>query len=161
VTTSEVVTVETSEDWVAFRGLVLEYAASLGFDLDFQDFDDEVEHFDAHYTPPDGIALLAVHDGVPVGSAAVRRFDAESAELKRMWVQPAARGHGLGRALAVRAIDHARSRGYRRVLLDTVDELKVARHIYERLGFREIDPYRPNPLQTARYFGLDLDAARS
>jgi carbonic anhydrase len=153
---TRVAPVDDAAGWEAFRALVLEYSASLGFDLDFQDFEGEVAHLDAHYAAPDGVALLAHVDGEPVGCVAVRRFDAADAELKRMWVQPRARGRGLGRALAAAAVDHARTRGYRRLLLDTIAEMTVAHHIYTRLGFREIDAYRPNPLASVRYLALEL-----
>jgi len=157
VTAGAVRAVETDDDWTAFRVLVLEYAESLGFDLCFQNFDDEIDHLPAHYGAPDGVALLAFHVDAPVGCAGVRRFDAtDYAELKRMWVRPDARGAGLGRALARRAIEHARTSGYQRLLLDTLEEMAAARHVYGTLGFREIDPYRANPIDTARYLALEL-----
>ena len=73
-----------------------------------------------------------------------------------MYLEPAARGTGAGRALAEAAIAAARSLGYRRLLLDTVSRLATAIAIYEALGFVEIDPYRHNPMADARYFALDL-----
>jgi GNAT superfamily N-acetyltransferase len=148
--------VGSDRDWAAFRRLVLDYAASLGFDLCFQGFDDELEHLDAYYGGPDGVALLAFVGDEPVGCAGVRRFDEHDAELKRMWVHPNGRGRGIGRLLAERAVAHAHDRGYRRLLLDTLEEMTAARRIYGELGFREIDPYRANPIATARYLALDL-----
>jgi carbonic anhydrase len=156
VNDARVAPVVDAAGWDAFRSLVVEYSSSLGFDLDFQDFEGEVAHLDAHYAPPDGVALLARLDDVPVGCVAVRRFDAADGELKRMWVRPDARGHGLGRALAAAAVDHARARGYQRLLLDTIEEMSVARRIYAQLGFQEIDAYRANPLASARYLALEL-----
>ena len=86
----------------------------------------------------------------------MRRFDERDAELKRMYLEPAARGRGAGRLLAEVSISVARSLGYRRLLLDTVARLGTAIAIYEALGFVEIEPYRHNPLEDARYFALDL-----
>ena len=62
----------------------------------------------------------------------------------------------MGRALASEAVDAARVLGYRRLLLDTVDTMAAAIAAYESLGFVGIEAYRPNPLDGARYFALDL-----
>jgi carbonic anhydrase len=156
VRTSEIRVVTTAEEWSTFRALAIEYAEYLGENLCFQGFDDEITHADHYYGAPDGIALLAHLDGEPVGCAGVHRFAGGDAELKRMYVQERARGHGLGFALANRAIAFARERGYERVLLDTLSRLHAALHVYAALGFREIDAYRPNPLAGVRYLALDL-----
>ncbi len=137
--------------------LIRAYLASLPFEVDFQDLDGELGDLPSSYGPPDGAArLVRGDDGVAVGVVGVRRFDEHDAELKRMYLEPAARGTGAGRALAEAAIAAARSLGYRRLLLDTVSRLATAIAIYEALGFVEIDAYRHNPMADARYFALDL-----
>jgi len=145
--------VSTAEDWAAFRALVEEYSQWLGVDLCFQGFDEEITHLPAHYGPPHGVALLADD----AGCAAVRPFDdAGTCELKRMYVRERARGRGLGRALAERAVAEARALGYRTMRLDTLATMTAAIHVYESLGFREIDAYRTNPLDEPRFFELAL-----
>lgn len=152
-----VVAAETAEDWADAERLIRTYLASLPFEVDFQDTEAELAALSETYSPPDGAALLVREGASPaVGFVGVRRFAEGDAELKRMYLEPVARGAGLGRALATEAIEAARSLGYRRLLLDTVASLTTAIAIYEDLGFVQIGPYRHNPLADARYFALDL-----
>jgi putative acetyltransferase len=154
-----VVAAETPEDWTDAQRLIRAYLAELPFEVDFQDVDEELASLSAAYAPPDStILLVRGPDGAAVGVAGVRRFADGDAELKRMYLEPAARGGGIGRTLAEAAIREARARGYRRLLLDTVASLSAAIAIYEALGFVEIDAYRFNPRPDARYFALDLQA---
>ncbi|MDP1818376.1 MAG: GNAT family N-acetyltransferase [Acidimicrobiales bacterium] len=144
-------------DWASAERLIRAYIDSLPFDMSsFQDLDREMTHLSEEYGPPSGRALLASVDGADVGFAGMRRFDEGIAELKRMYVDPPCRGAGVGRALAVAAVDAARALGYRRLVLDTVSRMTAAIAIYEGLGFTPIPPYRHNPLPDAAYFALDL-----
>jgi len=138
------------------RELVREYSASLGVDLSFQNFEQEMAEFPAHYTRPDGRALVAVEGGEAVGVVGVRMLSSEICELKRMYVRPEFRGRGIGRMLAKRAIKEARDIGYVRMRLDTLSRLKEAVSLYESLGFKEIAPYRVNPNKGVIYMELDL-----
>lgn len=140
----------------AFAHLVEEYLASLPFSLDFQDVARELADLPAAYGPPAGAAFLATEGERIVGCAAIRPLSADVAELKRMYVVPEARKRGHGRALCEAAIEQAGRLGYRWLRLDTVAEMEAAAHIYEALGFRPIAPYRENPLETARFYELDL-----
>ena len=138
-------------DFDAARALFLEYAAWLQEDLCFQGFEQELATLPGKYALPDGRLFLACCDGKPIGCVAVRRFDAESGELKRLYVQPNYRGHGIARALGAAAIDAARATGYRRVVLDTLDRMTAARALYAAAGFREISAYYPNPIPGAQF----------
>jgi ribosomal protein S18 acetylase RimI-like enzyme len=129
------------------RTLFREYRDELGIDLSFQDFDSELAD------PLDVYELVLVAEG---GCAALRRIDDETCEMKRLYVRPAARQGGLGRALAEAVIAHARARGYDRMLLDTLPSMAEARSLYESLGFRETDAYRFNPVEGTTYLELDL-----
>lgn len=147
---------ERSEHYEAVRSLFEQYAASLGFDLSFQGFREELRALPGEYAPPGGALLLAEREGRPVGCIALRRVDAATCEMKRLYVAPAERGTRLGRALATTLIDLARGRGYARMRLDTVPAMREAKHLYESLGFREIEPYRYNPVEGATFMELVL-----
>jgi GNAT superfamily N-acetyltransferase len=134
------------------RVLFHEYAASLPFALDFQDFDRELADLPGAYAPPRGALLLARG----AGCVGLRPIDEATCELKRLYVRPSARGTGLGRRLTEAVIAEARRLGYARMRLDTVAGMDAAQSLYERLDFREIAPYRPNPVPGARFLELEL-----
>jgi ribosomal protein S18 acetylase RimI-like enzyme len=148
------------------RSLFREYAGSLGFSLGFQGFAEELAGLPGEYAPPRGRLLLAYARsepgglGAPAGCAGLRPLEDEVGEVKRMYVPPAFRGRGLGRLLAVRLLAEARQAGYRRLRLDTIATMKEALGLYRSLGFRDIPPYRFNPIPGAVYLELDLDAPR-
>lgn len=141
------------DDLDPVRALLREYEASLGVSLDFQGFDDEVAELPGAYAPPGGALLIAAEGA---GCVALRRIDDETCELKRLYVRPEWRSHGLGRQLTAAALERARALGYRRVRLDTLPGMERAQALYAELGFREIAPYRPNPVPGARFLELDL-----
>ena len=150
------------DDLAHARALIEEYSASLGISLDFQDFERELATLPGDYAPPGGALLLARLDGAVAGCVALRRIDGEACEMKRLYVGSVARGRGLGRALAEAAIERARTAGYRRMRLDTLPSMAAARALYLALGFREIAPYRFNPVEGTSFLELDLhDSGRT
>jgi ribosomal protein S18 acetylase RimI-like enzyme len=138
------------------RELLLEYARSLGFDLCFQGFDQELAELPGQYAPPKGRMLLAMDEGVPAGCVALRESSPGVCEMKRLYVRPRFRSRGVGRRLAESIVREAREAGYKAMRLDTVPWMKEAIAMYESMGFRDIEPYRPNPMPGARYLELDL-----
>ena len=139
------------------RELFLEYAKSLGFSLCFQSFDQELAGLPGDYAPPDGCLLLAEYEGSLAGCVALHKLETGIREMKRLYLRPQFRGKGVGRRLAESVIAKARSIGYQRMRLDTVEPMmKDAVALYRRLGFREIAPYRPNPIEGAMYMELAL-----
>ena len=143
-------------DLARVRELFVEYAAWLNVDLCFQGFDAELAGLPGSYARPDGRLLLAMRDGQAAGCIALRRFDARSGEVKRLWVRPAFRDAGLGRTLATQVIAAARDTGYRRLVLDTLAPMASAIRLYRSFGFSEIPAYYHNPLPGAVYMGLEL-----
>ncbi|MDX2202592.1 MAG: GNAT family N-acetyltransferase [Hyphomicrobiaceae bacterium] len=132
------------------------YAASLSIDLCFQGFEEEVAQLPGAYAPPGGVLLVAQAGGAVLGCGAMRRHDAETAEMKRVYLVPAGRGQGAGLALVEAILAAARKACYRRMVLDTLPELAEAQALYRRLGFREIAPYYHNPAPGVVYLGLEL-----
>ncbi len=148
---------ESGEHIAQARELFEEYARSLGFSLCFQNFDKELAALPGDYAPPDGRLLLAECEGKLAGCVALHRLDPGICEMKRLYLRPQFRGRGAGRLLAERVIAEARNMGYRKMRLDTVEPvMKDAVAMYRRLGFREIAPYRANPMAGAMYMELDL-----
>ena len=140
----------------AVRALFREYADWLGVDLCFQGFDAELATLPGKYAPPDGRLLLARDGAAAVGCIGLRRVDATTGEVKRLYVRPAARGQGLGGELARRVVTAAREIGYRRLVLDTLEPMAEARRLYGSLGFRAIPAYYANPLSGVIYMELVL-----
>jgi putative acetyltransferase len=154
---------ESPDDFACGRVLIEAYAASLGVDLEFQGFSGEVARLSVEYARPAGALLLArdTKTGTPLGCVAVRRLERDVCEMKRLYVAPEARGRGVGRALVVAIIDEAHALGYERMRLDTLISMHAARQLYTALGFREIAPYRYNPLDGTSYMELALGERRS
>jgi GNAT superfamily N-acetyltransferase len=138
------------------RTLFGEYAASLRFSLEFQDFERELATLPGDYAPPDGALLVARVDGSACGCVGVRPFEPGTCELKRLYVRPVKRSAGVGRLLTEAAIDRARQLGYGRMRLDTLPGMERAQGLYLALGFHEISAYRANPVPGARFLELDL-----
>lgn len=148
-------------DIATARALFEEYAASLDVDLCFQNFAQELATLPGDYAPPRGCLLLAEREGRPIGCVALRPLDEAGAagpigEVKRLYVRPAARGTGLGRALAQAVITRARALGCRELRLDTLATMGEARALYASLGFRACAPYYRNPLPGVTYMALAL-----
>lgn len=131
------------------RELILEYARETGVDLSFQHFDEEIASLDTFYE-----AILVAGDDA--GCVALRRIDDEVCEMKRLYVRPAFRGRGVASALVRAVIERARERGYKRMRLDTLPTMTEAMALYERFGFRDIPPYRYNPIEGSRFMELAL-----
>jgi putative acetyltransferase len=157
VNTISITQAQSTRDIEQIRALFQEYAQSIGFSLCFQGFDAELAGLPGEYAPPYGRLLLARFDERPAGCVALHRIDAEICEMKRLFLRPEFRGHRLGRALIDGILSEARQIGYRRMRLDTVEPVMGdAVALYRKYGFREIAPYRHNPMPGTLYMELDL-----
>jgi len=142
------------EDLERVRELFVEYARSLSFHLSWQNFDEELATLPGRYAPPSGRILLARHDDAFVGCVALRQIGEGICEMKRLFVQPASRGKGIGKALAQAIIEEARRIGYKRMRLDTAFEPALS--LYKSLGFRQIPPYQYVPIEGVIFMELEL-----
>lgn len=146
------------EDLKATADLFSAYVTSLGRDLGFQDFNNEVNTLPGKYAPPNGELLVACdHQGNIVGCVAVRplQFD-DCCEMKRLFVTPSGRGFGLGRKLVDAILDTASSLGYREIRLDTLSSMHKATELYEKSGFKRIEAYYETPLADTIFYARSL-----
>jgi GNAT superfamily N-acetyltransferase len=145
-------------DGAVVRELFAEYADSLGIDLSFQGFASELAQLPGKYVPPLGDILIARDAaGMVLGCVALRPTALPgTAEMKRLYLRPAARGQALGRRLAEAILARAREAGHARVMLDTLASMHAARRLYVELGFRPVPPYYDNPLPGTLYMALEL-----
>ena len=138
------------------RELLIEYAASLGFDLHFQEFKKELAEFPGEYAPPEGRFLFAQEGEKTAGCVTLRKISQGVCEMKRLYVRPEFRKKGIGKKLAKAIIEAARKIGYKHMRLDTVPFMKEAIPLYRSLGFKEIESYRYNPIEGAKFMELDF-----
>jgi carbonic anhydrase len=144
-----------SQDFLDAKQLILEYVSWLGFDLAFQNFDQEMAGLPDMYNPKYGGLFIAYLDAKPVGVAGLRKFSETDAEVKRMFVTDEAKGMGAGKLLLRKCIETAKTLNYKSIKLDTA-AFMTAIKLYTDHGFTEIPAYRFNPHDHARYFELVL-----
>lgn len=152
-----IVSADSPDQIAQVRELFLEYAKSLSFNLCFQSFDQELAGLPGDYAPPEGRLLLAYWEGKLAGCVALHKINGAACEMKRLYLRPAFRGKGLGRSVVEHLIAEAHRIGYRQMRLDTVEaDMRDAVALYQRMGFKDIAPYRPNPMSSVRYMELEL-----
>jgi putative acetyltransferase len=150
---------QSAEDLESIQTLFQAYATGLGLDISFQNFDHELANLPGKYAPPKGALLLAksTTSGEAIGCVGLRPLDMESTcEMKRLYVSPAGRGTGVGRALAEAIIVEAKRLGYGRMVLDTLGSMTTPLKLYRGLRLKDIEPYYHNPLADVVYLELKL-----
>jgi len=153
---TQVISAHTEAHFQYTRNLFVQYADTLGIDLEFQGFSRELATLPGGYAPPLGCILLAEFSGNYVGCVALRPLESRICEMKRLFVIPKYRGRDIGRNLACSVIDKAREMGYEKMRLDTIESMKAAKGLYHALNFRTIQAYCYNPLENPSYMELDL-----
>jgi putative acetyltransferase len=153
----QIIVAQSVSDFDLGRQLFREYADTLGFDLGFQGFLTELDTLQVQYAAPEGALFLVKKEGDALGCAGIRRWRDDVAELKRMYLRPAARGLGAGQQLLDATFVVARELGFRAIRLDTLSDMTAALHLYRRNGFEDIEPYRPNPFADAVFLEKKLD----
>ncbi len=152
----QIVPVDGAEALASVRTLLQEYWDSFGFTPCFQNFSDEIAGLPGAYAPPGGRLAMATIRGEPAGCVALRRVDERRAEAKRLYVRPAFRGHGLGRALLEWVMAEARAAGYSEIVGDTMPVMGEALALYDRLGFERGEPHSAQPTEGAIFIRKSL-----
>lgn len=152
----EIIQAVTKEQIYVAKDLFLEYAKSLDFELCFQDFDKELSELPGVYVPPDGRLLLAQYDNKYAGCIALRKIEEGICEMKRLYVKPEFRGLEIGKNLAFRLVEEAKTIGYKKMRLDTAPSMQAAQKLYYSMGFKDIKPYRINPVPGVKYMELEI-----
>lgn len=154
--TARFVFVDSGKDLVYIKELFLEYAESLGVDLSFQGFKEELKSLPGKYQEPEGCIILASVEDAPAGCVALRKINNEICEMKRLYVRSQFRSLGLGKQLTNLIVEKARELGYEYLRLDTLPSMKIAQEMYREMGFYEIEPYIYNPVEGTRYLEKKL-----
>ncbi len=157
--TLRTLTVDDSEALEQVRQYFRNYAAWLGVDLSYQNFDQEMASLPGAYSAPQGRLFFAEIDGRPAGCVGVRPLpDSDGVcEMKRLYVAPEARGHGVGATLAMAAIKVAKEIGYKKLMIDTLPSMRMAVKLYRELGFTEAPAYYKTPVEGTMFLALDLE----
>ena len=134
------------------------YAGTLGVDLSFQNFEEELEDMPGEYAPPKGELLLArVADGEAIGCVALRPLDIPGCcEMKRLYVMRKGRQLGAGKALVEAILEVAVEKGYTEMRLDTLPSMAAALTLYAEFGFEQIKPYYASPIPGAVFLAKKL-----
>ncbi len=156
-----IISVRSAADLEAAVRLFKAYAASLPIDLAYQDFQAELKAMPGKYAHPRGELLLARGaGGEPLGCVALRPIQPGGVcEMKRLYVTPAARGLGLGRALVSAILSEAARIGYREMRLDTLATMTGALSLYGQAGFTPIAPYYETPVPGTIFLAKSLAPA--
>lgn len=152
----EIFAAQTDKELEIVGRLLVEYVDSLGFDLVFQNFEEELCNLPGEYARPEGCILLARYQDQPAGCVALRKLGDGICEVKRLYVKPEFRGLKIGRKLMESIIAEARRIGYHAIRGDTVPSMQIAQALYASLGFKEIEPYCRNPVEGAKFIELKL-----
>ena len=139
------------------KDLIIEYTKFLDRNLDFQGLNEELKDLKSKYSGEEGELLVALSDdNIVMGCVAYHRHNKNRCEMKRLFVKPEYRKFKLGEKLVQEIINHAKLKGYKEMVLDTIEPLKAAIHLYKKFGFKECEPYYNNPMNDVIYMKLEL-----
>lgn len=133
-----------------------EYTTMLGVNLTFQGYDEEIKNLPGKYALPYGRLYIAYYDNKAAGCIALRKFENDGCEMKRLFVRPEYRHLKIGKKLVDKIIEDARELKYKYMVLDTLSNLHEAVSLYKKSGFQEVEAYYENPLDNVLYFKLEL-----
>ena len=133
-----------------------EYTTMLGVNLTFQGYDEEIKNLPGKYALPYGRLYIAYYDNKAAGCIALRKFENDGCEMKRLFVRPVYRHLKIGKKLVDKIIEDARELKYKYMVLDTLSNLHEAVSLYRKSGFQEVEAYYENHLDNVLYFKLEL-----
>ncbi len=150
--------VADAQDLNTVKDLFRAYVDWLGIDLSYQGFEEELAGMPGKYAPPKGALFVAKDEASAIlGCVGLRAFNDDGAcEMKRLYVLPKGRGHGVGAGLVDRVLDAAVSAGYSEMLLDTLPSMSGAIKLYKAAGFVEVPAYYSTPIEETIFFRKDL-----
>jgi len=152
-----IITKAKSKEEMKLTGqLFREYQKEIDVDLCFQSFEEELAGLPGKYEEPRGVILLAYWNNQLAGCVALRPFQEEACEMKRLFVRGEFKGNGIGKALASAVIKEGKDRGYKKIYLDTLERLQPAVSLYQSLNFIPIEAYYHNPFEGVVYMMKDL-----
>jgi carbonic anhydrase len=143
-------------DTAPLLALIREYMAWLNVDLCGRGLEKELPQFEALFSPPSGLFVLAHVGGELAGCAGLLVHHGQTAEVKRVYVRPAHRGLNLGEALVRRLMALAPTLNVNHLILDAVAPTTHAQALYRRMGFTETARYYANPAPDTRFFEYHL-----
>lgn len=144
------------DDLENIKLLFNEYTTMLGVNLTFQGYDEEIKNLPGKYALPYGRLYIAYYNNKAAGCIALRKFENDGCEMKRLFVRPEYRHLKIGKKLVDKIIEDARELKYKYMVLDTLSNLHEAVSLYRKSGFQEVEAYYENPLDNVLYFKLEL-----
>ena len=154
--TVKALTILDTKELEQIRVFLRHYENWVGLDSSLQDFDQELIYLPDAYLKSAGL-FLAYHNGEVAGCVGLKKFSDTICELKRLYVSPPHRGKGVGRELVISVIEMAQNQGYKKILLDTLPNMRIALKIYREMGFEESPAYYQTPLEGTQFMTLDLE----
>ncbi len=158
----EIISVKNNEDIDVARSILEEYLACREFEnsifpQEVQAFQKQLSKLPAEFAGPSGCLFLAMHGELPAGCVGLRDLGNGICEMKRLYVRPEFRGLKIGRKLMESIIAEARRIGYSAIRGDTIPSMQAAQALYASFGFKEIGPYRYNPIEGVKFIELKLE----
>lgn len=149
--------VKSKNEYEIAASLFKEYASQIVIDLEFQNFNKEVENLEDQYSRPEGVIYIIYNlENLPIGCFGIRKLENSICELKRMYLKEDYRGLGFGKKMMEKAIEAGKEMRYQKMRLDTLSTMNTAIGLYKSVGFYEIESYCFNPIETAKYFEINL-----
>ena len=138
------------------KTLIIEYTKFLNRDLSFQNLEEELNDLKHKYTGNNGKVLVALVNGKVAGCVAYYKHNNNRCEMKRLFVKDEYKELSIGNQLVKEIVEQARIAGYKEMVLDTIEPLKAAIHLYKKYGFIECNAYYDNPMNDVIYMKKDL-----
>ena len=142
---------ETEEEIIGAKNLIMEYMKWLNQDLCFQNIDDELNNFPKKYEEPEGTFVVAKENDKIVGIVGIKKLENRICEMKRLYVNDNYKGKGIGKKLVEIIIEEAKIKNYEKMRLDTLNTMEAALNLYYKNGFYNIVPYYHNPADGVVY----------